>query len=185
MDTVRHLLYFAIAMIILLACNNNQESKEQEPGLIEITPQQFATDAMQLGKMVNKTFENTVKCNGSIVPLPNGIAKVSAPVSGVIKNIYCHNGQLVEKNQTLLEITGNEIIDIQKEFAEASAHYNRLKKEYERIKSLFTEKVTSEKEFIITESEFKASMAKYNGLKMKIEAIGFSISNHRTYFTTV
>lgn len=176
MNTLKRLLYFATAIFILFSCRNKQEPPEQEPGLIEITSQQFNTVAMQLGEIEIKTFESTVQCNGTLVPLPNGMAKVNATLSGVIKNIYCHNGQFVEKNQTLLEITGNEIIDIQKDFAEASANYKRLKNEYERVKSLYNDKVTSEKDFIITESEFKSSMAKYNGLKLKIEAIGLSIS---------
>lgn len=177
MNTIKHFLLFATSIVIMFACGSkNQEANEQESNLVEITNQQFATDSMQLGEIETRTFESIVKCNGSIVPLPNGIAKANAPVSGVIKNINCHNGQSVDKNQVLLEIAGNEIIDTQKEFAEASANYKLLKSEYERIKSLFTEQVTSEKEFLTAESEFKASMARYNGLKMKIDAIGFSIS---------
>jgi membrane fusion protein, heavy metal efflux system len=104
------------------------------------------------------------------------MANVSAPVSGIVKSFNCYNGQSVETYQPLIEITGNEIIDIQNDFAEASANYNRLKSEYERIKSLYNENVTSEKDFILAETGFKTAMAKYNGLKLKIEAIGFSVS---------
>ena len=174
MNAVKHLVYFVSAVFIFSSCGNKQESAKQEVNLIEITNRQFTTDNMQLGEMEAKAFERTVKCNGSIVAMPNGMAKVNAPLSGVIKNIYCHNGQFVKKNQILLDITGIEIIDIQRDFAEASANYKRLKKEYERVNSLYNEQVTSEKEFIIAESEFKTSMAKYNGFKLKIEAIGFS-----------
>lgn len=176
MNTIKQLLYWTAATFILFACENKPEAVEQESGFIEITNQQFSTDAMQLGKMETKTFESTVKCNGSVVPLANGMAKVNAPVSGVIKKIYFRHGQFVEKNQALLEISGNEIIDIQKEFAETAAQYKRLESEYVRIKSLYNEKVTSEKDFITIESEFKALMARYNGLKIKIESLGFSIS---------
>lgn len=176
MNTLKHLVYFASALFFLFACGHRQEAVKKESDLIEITHQQFATNAMQLGTMESKTFESTVKCNGTIVPLPNGIARVNAPLPGIIKNLYCTNGQYVEKNQKLMEISGNEIIDIQKDFAEASASHTRLKNDYERIKSLYHEKVTAEKEFIVAESEFKTSTAKYNGLRMKIEAIGFLIS---------
>ncbi len=176
MNTINRLLYFTTATVIISACGNKQEATQQESNFIEITTEQFDGEAMQLGKMINKPFEKTIKCYGNIVTLPNGMAKVNATVDGLIKNIQCFNGQLVSKNQPLIEIAGNEIIDIQKEFAEASANYKLLKSEYERIKSLYTEQVTSEKEFLIAESEYKASMARYNGLKLRIEAIGFSIS---------
>ena len=176
MNTFRLIQYLVPATIILIACSDKQEPAEQVPGLIEITNQQFTTDSMQLGEVESIIFENTVKCNGNIVPLPKGIALVNAPLSGAVKNIYCQNGQFVKKDQILLEISGNEIIDIQKDFVEASSIFSRLKNEYERNKSLYNEKVTSDKDFIIVESEYKTALAKYNGLRMKIEAIGFLVS---------
>jgi len=177
MNTVKHLLFFAAATFFVSACGNKSlESTQQESILVEITNQQFITDSMQLGKTETRVFETIVKCNGTIVPLPDGMAKVSAPFQGIVKKIYCQNGQFLEKNQPLLEIAGNEIIDIQNEFAEASASFKRLKSEYERIESLYNEKVTSEKDFILAETEFKTSLAKYTGLKLKIESIGFSVS---------
>jgi cobalt-zinc-cadmium efflux system membrane fusion protein len=176
MNKLKHILSLVTAASILFACNNEQVLVEKESSLIEITDQQFTTDKMEMGEVETMAFESTVKCNGTIVPLPNGMAKVSAPVNGIIKSINCHDGQSVEKNQLLIEITGNEIIDLQKEFAEASANYYRLKNEYERVKSLYEEKVTSEKEFIVAKSDFISSKAMYNGLKLKVEEIGFSVS---------
>lgn len=176
MKRAKHSLYFAIAVLIMFSCDNKQEPAQHESGFIEITSQQFAADSIQLGEMGSMPFENIIRCNGTIVPLPNGMAKVNAPVPGMVENIFCHNGQFVKKNQVLLEISGNELIDIQKDFAEASATFSRLKNEYERVRALYDEKVTSEKEFIITESEYKTSMAGYHALRMKIESIGFSAS---------
>lgn len=176
MNTLNKLFYIATATITLMACGNNQEPAEETSNLIEISAIQFATDSMLLGEPETKSFENVVKCVGTVVTLPNGTAKLNAPVNGIIRRIDCYNGQLVTGNQLLIEITGNEIIDLQKEFAEASATHQRIKKEYERVKALYTEKVTSEKEFILTETEFKISLAKYHGLRLKIEAIGYSAS---------
>lgn len=176
MKTLKYLPFFVAASLILFSCGKKQESAVQESNLVEITKQQFATDSMQLGKIETKDFESIVKCNGSIVSLPNGMAKLNAPVNGIIKAIHCHSGQSVASNQALIEITGNEIIDMQKEFAEVSANFKRTKNEYERVKALYNEKVTSEKDFIFAESDYKTSMAKYNGLKLKIESIGLSTS---------
>lgn len=131
---------------------------------------------MQLGEIEMKSFENAVKCNGSIVPQPDGKANVNALIPGVVKAIYCANGKYVEKNQPLIEIAGNEVIDIQKDYAEAAANFNRIKREYERTKLLYEEKVTSEKEFVIAESVYYVAKAEYNSLKSKLEAIGLSIA---------
>lgn len=174
--SLKRVFFLTPAIIILQACSTGTEVAEQESGLIELTAQQIATDSMQLGKMETMVFESSVKCNGTIIPLPNGIATVNAPLPGVVTNIYCFSGQSVQKNQNLLEIGGNELIDIQKDLAEASAGYRRIKSEFERVKKLYSDRVISEKEYISTESEYKTAMALYQGLKMKIEAIGFSVS---------
>jgi len=127
---------------------------------------------MQLGQADSILFEKIVKCNGEVIPLPDGMAVVTAPVGGIIQRIHCRSGQPVKKGELLLEIAGNEVIDIQIQFAEAAAVYRRLKAERERLSSLHQEQVTSEKEFILAHSEYKRSQAQYNGLKMKAEVMG-------------
>jgi cobalt-zinc-cadmium efflux system membrane fusion protein len=174
MKTIKHPLYFAVVAITLLACGNSQQTGEPESGLIVITQQQFATDSMQLGEIAPRVFESAVKCNGTIVPLPEGMARVSVPVNGLVKGISCYNGLWVAQNQPLMEIYGNEVVDIQREYAEASASFVRIRNEYERIKSLHDEKVTSEKDFILAEADYKTSIARYNALKIRIEAVGLS-----------
>jgi len=174
MTIAKHLLFYSTAILVLVSCKNTPEPAEEPSDLIEVTSRQFASEGMLLGEVEIIAFESVVKCNGSIVPLPDGLAKVNAFLPGVIKEIHCYNGQLVAKNQPLIEIAGNEVIDIQKDFAEASANYKRLKSEYERIKSLYDEEVSSEKEFIIAESAYSVAKAQYNGLKSKLDAIGLS-----------
>lgn len=173
---LKQALYIITIPFIILSCASEPATVEHESELIQITEQQFDTEAIQLGKIERQIFEETIKCNGSIVPLPNGMAKISTPLPGVVKDVFCHNGQFVKKNQTLLEVTGNQIIDIQKDYAEASANYNRLKNEYERVSLLYTEKVIPEKEYIVTKGDYEISRANYIALKLKIEALALSIS---------
>ncbi len=176
MNTVKQILYYAIAITILVSCGSNPEPVEEPSGQIKITSQQFTSEGMQLGELETMAFESTLKCTGTIVPQPDGMAKVNALIPGVVKAIYCANGKYVEKNQPLIEIAGNEVIDIQKDYAEASANYKRIRSEYERTKLLYEEKVTSEKEFVIAESGYYVAKAEYNSLKSKLEAIGLSIA---------
>ncbi len=175
MKTLSRLPYLLTVMFITFSCNNaQQEATEPKSELIEVTEQQFATDSMQLGKIEIRTFENITHCNGLIVPKPNGVAKLSAPLNGIIKNIHCHPGEKVDKNQILFEVSGNEIIDLQKEFAETAANFKRLKQEFERIRALYIEKAISEKDFFLAEAEYKAFRAKYTGLNLKLETIGIN-----------
>lgn len=177
MKTIIHLAYIVSLCMLLSSCNGKQQPPEEESPLIEITDRQFTMEGMQLGEIETVTFENTIKCNGAIVPLPGGIANVNAPVPGIIKSIRCRNGQWVNASQSLLEISGNEMIDMQGQFAEAAADYHRSKSEYNRAKVLYEDKIASEKDFMMADNEYKRSLARYSGLKMKIEAMGLSVSS--------
>jgi cobalt-zinc-cadmium efflux system membrane fusion protein len=103
------------------------------------------------------------------------MANVTAPIAGVVSKIYAVNGAFVQKSQAILEISGAEVIDIQRDYAEASARYKRSKSEYLRLKTLFAETVISEKEYIAAESDFKSAEANYNSLQLKLNAAGFAV----------
>lgn len=175
MNTLKYFLLCAAIATLVLACPKTQTATPVESDLIAITNQQFTTDSMQLGSATKRPFENTIKCNGQIAPRPNGLVKLTATTPGTIAKIDCQNGQIVGKGQVLLEISGHEVIDLQREFAEASANYIRLKNEYERLEQLYNEKVTSKKDFAAAKNDFVVSKAKYNGLRLKVEALGLPI----------
>lgn len=175
MNTLRKIFLGTVAAVFLFACSPSVEvSEEESSDLIEITREQFTTDSMRLGEIESRHFENTIECNGSIVPLPEGMAKVNALVQGLVKNIFVRDGQYVAKNQAILEIGGSEVIDIQNAYAEAAANFRRSQSAYQRLKALHDTKVSSEKDFIEAETEYHTALARYNGLKLKMEAIGFS-----------
>jgi len=166
---MKRILYFAFITTVVFfvtSCTKKDAPQASENDYIEITTEQFDAEGMQLSEIETKSFEDIVKCSGTIVPKPNGMATVTAPIAGVISKVNCVNGEFIQKNQAILEISGSEVIDIQRDYAEASAHYKRSKSEYLRLKSLFAEKIISEKGFIVIESAFKSAEAKYISLKL-------------------
>ncbi len=172
MKSIKKTFIVLIAIIMIPSCKNEQSHIEENDDYIIITREQFNSENMSIGEIERRVFEDIVTCNGTITNLPDGMALVGASYSGSIQKILVQNGQMVHKGQVLIEIAGNELIDLQKEFAETAALFTRLNSEYERIKILYKEKVTSEKEYISAESEFHAVRAKYNGLKIKIDELG-------------
>lgn len=174
MKNSKYLGYSILGLLILTSCQSNSPAEEATSNLIEITEKQFVTDQMQVGIVEEKVFDNLVKCNGYVVPLPEGKATLSVPISGVVKSIAVQNGQMVRSGQLIFEIEGNELIDIQREYAEVAVTYKRLKSEYDRVNSLYTQDVIAEKDFRLVENEYFSSLAMYKGLKMKIERIHLS-----------
>jgi cobalt-zinc-cadmium efflux system membrane fusion protein len=176
---LKAILCIITACILMASCGknkNNENNSAVQEDLIKITHQQFESSKMAFGEPIKMPFPEIVKCNGNIVSKPSGIAKISTSVSGIVQKIHCTTGQRVYAGQIIFELSGNDLIELQKDFAETASQLKRMKSEYERIKSLFSEKVGTEKELISAESEFKVANAKYSALKMKIQLIGLDAS---------
>jgi cobalt-zinc-cadmium efflux system membrane fusion protein len=116
-----------------------------------------------------------VHFTGTIVPSVNGLAQISLPLPGVISRIFCKPGQIVDKGALLIEVTGNELIDLQRAYVESAAILIRLKSEYERVKALSGENIGSKKEYILAESACLTEQAKFNALKIKLKNIGLDV----------
>ncbi len=167
------LLIFNIA---LFSCKTKPtEVVEPESGLIEITKAQFQSEMMEFGEPVLTPFVDLVHFTGTIIPSVNGKAQISLPMPGVIAGIKYLPGQQIVKGAVLFEISGNEFIDMQQDFAESSALLERLKSDYERQKELNAENIGTKKEFVLAESLYNAEKAKFGAMKIKLENIGLDI----------
>lgn len=173
-------MIFSVAVLIILAsCGNKKQAEEPvqtSDSLIVVTKTQFETEKMALGTASMMPFDQVVKCNGKIVAKSTGMAKLSTPVAGIVQKIYCSNGQFVGRGQVLFELSGNNLIEIQRDFTETSSMLKKAKSEFDRMKALYSEKVGTEKEYILAESEYKAVNARYAALKLKIEAMGLDVA---------
>jgi len=173
-------LIFLLAIVVIHGSCSHKNYSTQVPetneNFIIVTQEQFDTGGMAIGEPVRMVFEGTIKCNGYIITKPSGSAWISSPVPGLVKKIYCSGGQKVKSGQVLFELGGNEFIELQTNMAETASQLKKLKSEYERIQSLFSDKISTEKELIQAESEFNASKAKYSALKMKIRILGLDVS---------
>lgn len=166
-----------IFSVLLNSCKTKTvETSEPETGLIEITKTQFQSENMEFGDPVMATFSDLVHFTGSIVPSVIGQAQISLPLPGLITKIHCNPGQFVNKGGLLFDVSGNEFVDMQKDFAESAALVKRLKIDYERAKELSNENIGAKKDLIFAESAYNAENAKLNALAVKLQNIGLDIS---------
>lgn len=180
MKTYKILPAYFILIAALSSCGNatkNQvENTSDSTHYIQVSVQQFEAEGMKTGDATQQNFESYISCNGYLVAPANGIAQLSAPVSGIIAGIRCTLGQNVKKGQVLATVTSNELLIMQQDFAETAARLKQLKLDYDRIKSLYDEKITAEKDFISIESEYKSMLAKYNTLKLRLQLLNLDVS---------
>lgn len=170
-------LILLIFSVMLFSCKNKQaETIEPEPGLIEITKAQFQSENMEFGKPEFAVFSDVVHITGNIIPSVQGQAQISLPVQGLITLIHCKPGEMINKGGLMFDVSGNEFVDMQREFAESAVLIKRLKTEFDRVKQLYDENIGTIKDLILAESTYDAESAKYNALKIKLQNIGLDVT---------
>ncbi|PKP32694.1 MAG: hypothetical protein CVU00_11400 [Bacteroidetes bacterium HGW-Bacteroidetes-17] len=165
------LLIMTIAMMGCGSAPEVEQSSEVEDHLISITKEQFNAEQMQMGEVQTHLFEEIVKTNGRLAASPDGMAEVSTFIPGIVKSLKLMVGDYVSKGQLLCSIEGNEVIMIQQEFKELSASLKSLKADYDRMTILSRENIASQKEFVTIESAYHSALAKYSGLKSRLELL--------------
>ena len=178
MKKVAIYLSIALTVITISSCSTPEtEVKVEQTKLIEISKKQFNAKGMKLGKPSLQPFENRIPITGKIVPAKDGIARISAPVEGIIKKLSALPGNEIQKGETIVEIGGSVLIDLQQAFTVSSSKMKLLKAEYDRSRALFDENIKSEKDFLLAESAYQSELANYNGLKIKLQDIGLNTSD--------
>ena len=173
------LLFFSI----ITSCDSSKSSEKEIENLeinenfIEVTFAQFENSNMELGKVSTQVFSEGIKTNGYIDVPPANRAKVSAIIGGYVKKSPLLVGDKVKKGQLLLTIENPDFITIQQNYLEISEQLNYLKSENDRQKTLFEEKITSQKNFLKAESTYKIALATYNGLAQQLRLININPKN--------
>jgi cobalt-zinc-cadmium efflux system membrane fusion protein len=173
-------LYILLFSFAFLACGNQEKNTEtvKETNLntnqIEISKQQFESEKMQLGTLSEQSFNTIIKVNGSIDVPPENKASVSTFVGGYVTKIPLLIGDKVKKGQLVATLKNTEFIEIQQQYLEITAQLNFLKNEYNRQKTLFDEKITSQKNYLKAESVYKSNLATYNGLRQKLQMMNIN-----------
>jgi cobalt-zinc-cadmium efflux system membrane fusion protein len=149
-----------------------------EPGsgssTLVITREQFNAAGMKLGSPDSVRFSQEITGNGYVRASVNGKVAVSTLVPGRIVKITKTIGDRVVAGGALYVLEGNEIVDLQKEFAAESQSLKEFERAYERQRSLAEEQIASEKDLLNAESNYRKLLADVQGMRSKLELIGIS-----------
>ena len=80
----------------------------------------------------------------------------------------------MRKGEVLFYLENTDFIRLQQEFLEANSQLNYLKEEYERQKTLFGEKISSQKNYLKAEADYQATKAKAESLKRQLALININ-----------
>lgn len=173
-------LYIVLLSIIIVACANTEKNKKNTLSTprysndIVVSQLQFTSENMLLGKLEEHFFNQTIKTSGLIDVPPQNKAIISTFMGGYITKTPLLIGDMVTKGQLLVTLENPEFVEIQQEYLEIFEQLNYLKSEFTRQKTLFDEKITSQKNYLKAESTYKSSLALFNGLRKKLEMLNIN-----------
>lgn len=169
--------YILLFTMVLFACGNFENKEEvsleteEHSDKITITKAQFEGEKMAFGSLEEVNFYDIVKVNGVIDVPPHNKSSVTTFVGGYITKTPLLIGDKVKKGQLLVTLESTEFVELQQQYLEVAEQINYLKSEFNRQKTLFDERITSEKNYLKAESAYKSNLAHYNGLRRKLQMI--------------
>ena len=172
-------IYIVALAALLFSCKETktEETAPKNDGLIDVTEAQFQSIGMQIGNPKEQPFDVSVKTSGTIDVPPQNRAQVTTFIGGYVKSTTLLVGDKVRKGQALVTLESAEFLDIQKEYLEVAEQIKYLKSEYERQKTLFDEKISSQKNYLKAESDYRKAKGMYQSLKEKLLLLKINPAN--------
>ena len=174
-------ILLTLVLILVSSCGNSEGDPEKENAYqtvsnsddsgINISFAQFEGSEMELGTIKESTFPIIVEATGMIDVPPENRAMVSSYADGYVKQTPLLIGDEVKKGQFLLSLENPEYVQLQQDYLDAMEQMNFLRSDYERQKTLLEENITSKKSFLKSESEYKRNLARYQGIRKKLQML--------------
>lgn len=184
MQRILYNILFLSVVLTLFSCGDkaakNLQNETQNEAIkndrVFVSKQQFEHSKMALGSIEEKQFPILVKTNGRIDVPPKNRAMVNATMGGYIKTAPLLVGDKVLKGQALVTIENPDFVRIQQEYMEVNEQLTYLESEFQRQKTMVTENITSQKNFLKAESVYKTTMARHKGLGKQLQMLNISPS---------
>ncbi|RAI85802.1 efflux RND transporter periplasmic adaptor subunit [Algoriphagus yeomjeoni] len=159
--------------------SSESEGVEVEVGttsgpFITVSERQFETMKMSWGSPKLEEFSEGISVQGMVKVPVEGIQEISAYFGGYVSGLELLEGEAVKKGQVLFYLENPDFIRLQQDFLEANSQLSYLESEYERQKTLYGEKISSQKNYLKAEADFQSTKAKAESLKRQLAMININ-----------
>jgi cobalt-zinc-cadmium efflux system membrane fusion protein len=124
--------------------NPNMEIEGQNSPYISLDASQLNTQEFQLAPITIQNINSFVHAVGTLAVPPENQEEVSVFFEGNLSEIYLLPGAQVNKGDVLFWVKGPAYIEIQEAFLKSKESLEVVKKDFERIQTLYPEKLLSD-----------------------------------------
>lgn len=173
-------ILFATFILLLTSCGKKEaaqkavETPEKTEKELILDDAQLKMMHIEIGSAAQKNIGNTLIVNGKVTVLAKNMADISAQVRGRVERILAHEGDYVQKGQTVAEIVSPEIVEWQRTYLLAKSELFFLEKEQERQKTLQQAQVGASKTLEEVQSKLMAQQAILKTVALNLEIAGIA-----------
>ncbi|MGH9379318.1 MAG: efflux RND transporter periplasmic adaptor subunit [Thermoanaerobaculia bacterium] len=190
MDRVRlpTLLLIPILAAAWLGCGKNDETpqeaseatpgasvpapEEAPPGVVVLTPEKLAQAGIQTTLATRREVSPQLETTGEVGYEEDRLAHVSPRISGRLVQAIAKLGDRVEAGETLALIDSVELGQARTAFLSARTREGLARQAYERERSLFDRRITSEREMLEARAALEEATAERQGAETTLRLYG-------------
>ena len=131
--------------------------------------------------VLNHAF--TVSAPGVVMPAPNYIAILSAPVDGRVISLPLNEGESVQKGQVILELESLTFGNLVAEYLQNRAEERYQSTQLQRVEQLTEKKISSEADLEKAKSEYLRALGALNASYSRLRAVGVTKTEIETFTT--
>ena len=170
----------ALATIFLTAAHAHEaptetsKSEQHEEASMKLSDRQIAAGNFAIREVTAGTLSKRIVVPGTIVPSGERIAKVSVRLVGTVAELRKRLGDNVREGDVLAIIESREVADAKSQYLAARVAFELQETLFNRSKSLFESKVSSENDYLRAKTLFEDMRIKFDVARQKLFALGLT-----------
>lgn len=163
----------AIIALLIASCSNNSDTKTEKSDEIN---KAFLQNVKTI-KAVLSNQKEELTLTGKVEYDPDKVISYVPLISGIVERTYFSLGDKVLKGQNLLDIRSADLTSLHSESVSSENEVKIAKRELQTARSMFDDKMLSEKELLEAEAQLKQAEAALDKVRNDMSTYGSSKGN--------
>lgn len=151
-----------------------KQTEHHDEGGLKLSERQVAAGNFAIREATAGTLNKRIVVPGTIVPSGEHIAKVSVRLLGTVAELRKRLGDNVREGDVLAIIESREVADAKSQYLAARVAFELQETLFNRSKSLFESRVSSENDYLRAKTLFEDMRIKFDVARQKLFALGLT-----------